>query len=153
MRCSILLFVLGLAACTKHGPATPSDSPDLSDSSPITVDMATPIDLAKPLDFTTPPDLTSGPDMAEAPDEAILTWTPPTMNTDGSPITNLGGYFVYHGTVDPITVANANKIDVGNVTTYTFLHLAPGTHYFAVSTYNTDGVESDFSMTASKVIP
>jgi hypothetical protein len=93
------------------------------------------------------------PDLAEPADEAILTWTTPTMNMDGTPLTNLAGYYVYHGIINPLTVDNSTKIDVGNVNTYTFYHLASGTHYFAVSTYNTNAEESDLSQVGTKVVP
>jgi hypothetical protein len=84
---------------------------------------------------------------------AQLSWTPPTMNEDGTPLTDLGGYFVYRGLVSPLTKANfAERIDVGNVATYTFTNLAPGTHYFSVATYTTAGVESVLSTEASKTI-
>jgi hypothetical protein len=87
------------------------------------------------------------------PNWAVLTWVAPTMNTDGTALTDLGGFFVYHGTADPITTDNATKLDVGDVTTYTFKDLDAGMHYFAVSTYNLEGVESAFSMTAEDSIP
>ncbi len=36
--------------------------------------------------------------VATSPGTATLSWTPPTQNTDGSPLTDLAGYRVYWGT-------------------------------------------------------
>jgi hypothetical protein len=79
---------------------------------------------------------------------AALSWTAPSKNTDGSALTTVTGYKVYHGT-------NPNALtDVVQVTgtSYTFNGLASGTHYFAVSTLA--GVaESAQSAIGNKVIP
>jgi hypothetical protein len=81
---------------------------------------------------------------------ATLSWSAPTQNTDGSTLTNLAGYKLYHGTsasalTDVRTVAS-------NSSTYQFTSLAAGTHYFAISAYNSDGVESSLSVAGSKSI-
>jgi Putative Ig domain len=83
---------------------------------------------------------------------ATLSWTPPTQNTDGSPLTNLAGYRVYHG-------SNASAlntvVDVNNpgITISVVDNLASGQHYFAVSAYSSSGAESDRSTIGSKLIP
>ncbi|HZX49313.1 MAG TPA: fibronectin type III domain-containing protein, partial [Nitrospirota bacterium] len=48
--------------------------------------------------------------------QAILTWDPPTTNSDGSPLTDLAGYKVYYG---PTSGNYSAVIDVANVTGYT----------------------------------
>ncbi|MFO7304801.1 MAG: putative Ig domain-containing protein [Gammaproteobacteria bacterium] len=82
---------------------------------------------------------------------ATLSWTPPTRNTDGTPLTNLAGYRIYYG-----TSANAltRQIQVANpgLSTYVISDLSRGTWYFAVRAYNTAGVESDSSNVVSKTI-
>jgi hypothetical protein len=82
---------------------------------------------------------------------ATLSWASPTQNTDGSAVANLAGYRIYHG-----TSANAldSMIQVSNpgITLYVVDSLASGTHYFAVTAYNTSGAESDRSAVASKKI-
>lgn len=80
---------------------------------------------------------------------ADLTWTAPTKNTDGSALTDLAGYKVYHGT------SQTQLTDIKSVTgtAYTFTGLASGTHYFSVTALNKSGVESAISVVASKVIP
>lgn len=57
--------------------------------------------------------------------------------------TDLAGYKVYHGTESGNYL---DEIDVGNVTTAEIYSLVKGTTYFfAVTAYNTEGVESDLS--------
>jgi Putative Ig domain len=82
---------------------------------------------------------------------ATLSWTAPTQNTDGSALTDLGGYRIYYGTSasalnQTITVSNAG------LTTYVIDSLATGTWYFAVKSLDTGGVESDLSGVVSDTI-
>lgn len=82
---------------------------------------------------------------------ATLSWTPPTQNTDGSALTNLAGFKVYHGMstgamTDVVTVPGATASG------YTFSQLAAGTHYFTVSAYTSGGAESAQSAIGSKTI-
>lgn len=81
---------------------------------------------------------------------ATLSWSPPTTNADGSPITDLAGYKIYYGTASG---NYSQSIDVGNVTTYTFSSLADGnTYYFSATAYNSSGSESALSNEASKTL-
>lgn len=82
---------------------------------------------------------------------ATLSWTPPTENTDGTPVTDLAGYHIFYGTsasamTTTITVANAAE------TSYVVGGLAPGTYYFAVVAYNSAGTDSSQSNVDSKTI-
>ena len=77
-----------------------------------------------------------------------LTWTPPTTNTDGTALTDLAGYRVYYGTSSG---SYGSPIDVGNVSTYVISNLAAGSYYFAVTAYDTAGIESNFSNEVLKV--
>ncbi len=78
---------------------------------------------------------------------ATLSWSPPTANADGSNLTDLNGYVIYIGTSpDDYT----QSIDVGNVNTYILSDLVSDiTYYFAVTSYDTSGNESDYSNQAS----
>lgn len=83
--------------------------------------------------------------------QAVLSWTPPSQNMNGSALTNLGGYRIRYGT----TATNLDQlIQVANpgLTGYTVTNLAPGTYYFAVVAYSTSGAESNLSNVTSKVI-
>jgi len=82
---------------------------------------------------------------------AVLSWTVPTTNTDGSALTDLAGYKIYYGTVSgvygaPIDAGSA----VGSPPGYTVNNLGIGTYYFAVTAYDTAGRESAFSNETSK---
>jgi len=82
---------------------------------------------------------------------ATLSWTAPTENADGTPITGLAGYHIYYGTnansmSTTVTVTDATE------TSYVVSGLAPGTYYFAVVAYNTAGADSSESNVASKTI-
>lgn len=82
---------------------------------------------------------------------AVLSWTPPTKNEDGSNLENLAGYFIYFGTKRG---KYPNKIRVNNpgVTTYVVENLSPNTYYFVSTAYNSNGIESEESNIASKTI-
>ena len=82
---------------------------------------------------------------------ATLSWTVPTENTNGTPLTNLAGYHIYYGTsagawTSTITVLDATE------TSYVVAGLAPGTYYFAVVAFNTAGDDSPQSNIGSKTI-
>lgn len=82
---------------------------------------------------------------------ATLTWTPPTLNEDGSPLTDLTGYVVYYGTAP--TVLNLSiPLNNPGLTTYVVDNLAPNTYYFTITAVNSINVESSFSNVASKII-
>jgi hypothetical protein len=88
---------------------------------------------------------------APAAGSASLSWTAPTQNTDGTPVTDLAGYHIYFGT----SVGALNSlIDVpGAATTeYEISNLSSGTYYFIVVAYNSLGFESPASNQASKTI-
>ena len=81
-----------------------------------------------------------------------LNWVAPTQNEDGSPLMDLDGYRIYWGTT-PGTYPNSVTIDNETVTTYVVDNLAPGTYEFVATSFNTSGIESDYSAPATKVVP
>jgi Putative Ig domain len=80
-----------------------------------------------------------------------LSWTPPTQNEDGSPLTNLRGFRVYYGTSSS-SLGSMVEIPNAGVTTAVVENLSPATWFFAVKAFTTEGVESSFSNIASKQI-
>lgn len=82
------------------------------------------------------------------PGNVTLSWQPPAENADGSPLIDLKGYKLHYG---PSSRAYANTIQVPNpgLTTYVVENLPSGKYYFAISTYNSAGVESSPSVEVS----
>jgi hypothetical protein len=80
-----------------------------------------------------------------------VSWSPPTQNSDGSPLINLRGYRVYYGT----TATNLNSsVTLANpgLARDVIENLAPSTWYFAMTAYNTNGLESARTGTESVVV-
>lgn len=80
---------------------------------------------------------------------AVLSWSPPTTNTDGSPV-SVTGFNIYVGT----SPSNLQAVlMVGALETTTVLNgLTPGTYFFAVTALSSTGAESSFSNIESKAI-
>lgn len=80
---------------------------------------------------------------------AVLSWSPPSTNTDGSPVT-LTGFSIYVGTspgnLKPIRMVGATE------TTAVLNGFLPGTYYFAVAAVSTTGAQSALSNIESKTI-
>jgi hypothetical protein len=94
--------------------------------------------ISVPVTFTVtlPPTTNSGTTVS-------LSWNPSTS-------TNVVGYKIYMGTTSGVYSSSSS---VGNVTTFTVTNLAFGTtYYFAVTDYDTNGLESDFSNEVSKTL-
>jgi len=83
---------------------------------------------------------------------AQLSWTPPTQNTDGTPLGDLAGFKVYRGS-SPTSFLISVTLSNRGLTSYVWDGLAAGTHYFVVTAINTASVESGFSNVAMKTIP
>jgi hypothetical protein len=80
-----------------------------------------------------------------------LSWQPPTTREDGTPLTNLAGYYIYYGRLSGIYDFEI-RIDNPGVTTYVVENLNPGMWYFVLSSYDSDGVESEYSNEISKEV-
>lgn len=88
--------------------------------------------------------------ISESEDAVDLSWTPPTKNTDGSPLTNLAGYEINYG----LTPAMELKFELQEPTLsrWTMSELTPGTWYFSIKSFNTHSTRSSPSNIAFKVI-
>jgi hypothetical protein len=77
-----------------------------------------------------------------------LTWDSPTENEDGSPLTDLQGYYVYVGqspeALLPMYFTASQSVMLGQT--------AFGPRYFAVSAVNTSGVESALTAVLSEPV-
>jgi hypothetical protein len=89
---------------------------------------------------------------AVATASATLTWSAPTQNSDGSPLTDLAGYKVYWGTSSHNYSSTATLNNPG-LATYVVGGLAStNTYYFAITAVNSEGTESSPSNEATKTI-
>jgi hypothetical protein len=91
------------------------------------------------------------PPASPATGTATLSWTEPTENTNGTSLTNLAGYHIYYGISEGVWTSTITVLDATE-TSYVVSGLAPGTYYFAVVAFNTDGDDSPESNVASKTI-
>jgi hypothetical protein len=82
---------------------------------------------------------------------ASLSWTPVTQNTDGTPATELAGYQIHYGTSPAALDSNIVEADATQ-TSYVVTDLTPGTWYFAVAAYASDGTTGVMSNVAAKTI-
>jgi hypothetical protein len=81
---------------------------------------------------------------------AALAWTPPTTNTDNSPLTNLASYKVYVGS--SATTLAEKQLIAAPASTASVTGLATGTWFFAVTAVSATGKESAKSNVGQKTI-
>ena len=82
---------------------------------------------------------------------ALVTWSAPQVNDDGSMLTDLTGFNIYYGQ-DP---ANLNQVVQLVCTTCVWQkvsNLGQGTWYFEVRAYNSVGLEGEASPMVNKTI-
>lgn len=87
---------------------------------------------------------------AQTVGSAQLNWTPPTANTDGTPLKDLAGYDVLYGATCS-TLGQTLTLNNSSLTGYV-VPLAPGSYCFAVEAFNVAGTRSDPSNTAQKTV-
>jgi hypothetical protein len=82
---------------------------------------------------------------------ALLSWEPPTQNTDGSLLEDLAGYKIYYGT-SPGVYSQTIVLDDKTLTSYLVENLGPAQWYFKMTAYNELGLESVDTEELSKTI-
>jgi hypothetical protein len=79
-----------------------------------------------------------------------ITWSPPTRNDDGTPLTDLAAYRIHVGT---ISRSYHQQVDVSDpAATRHFLELQPGEYYIAMTALDAEGNESALSNEVRKVV-
>jgi hypothetical protein len=73
-----------------------------------------------------------------------LSWAAPTTREDGTPLTDLAGYYIRYGRMSKIYDEEI-KIENPGIVTYVVESLHPGKWYFVASAYDSSGQESDLS--------
>jgi len=81
---------------------------------------------------------------------ATLTWSAPTENTNGTALTDLAGYTIRYGNAADALTTSINV--PASTTSFEVSNLAPGTYYFEVIAYASDGTQSSPSNVGSKTI-
>lgn len=88
---------------------------------------------------------------AMASGSATLSWTAPTVNVDGTAVSNLAGYKILYGN-SASNLTQVIQVTSPAVLSYVVSNLAPGTWYFSVEAYTTAGVSSQLSAVGSATI-
>ena len=138
-------LALALAGCGgdesgSSGIGTTTGSTSTTSSTPpSTVADASPATTTTSSGSTTTPPATS-----TAASSVTLGWVAPTQNSNGSPITDLAGYKIHYGTASEnytqvVSLANPS------LSRYVVDSLPSGTYYFAITAYNSQGLESALS--------
>jgi len=80
-----------------------------------------------------------------------LAWTPPTVNDDGSTLTDLSGYKIHYGTESG---NYSQSVDVANpgLTRYELSSLPKGQIFIAMTAVNAAGAQSEFSPEVSVTV-
>jgi hypothetical protein len=124
----------GIGAASGTSTTGSSTPPTVADGAPTTTTSG-----SSPTTTTAPP---SSP--AASSSSVTLGWVAPTQNSNGTPITNLAGYKIHYGTTsqDYTQVVALNNPSLSR---YVVDSLPSGTYFFAITAYNSQGVESALS--------
>jgi hypothetical protein len=82
---------------------------------------------------------------------ASLSWTAPTQNSDGTPLTDLASYRIAYGR-SSTDLGQTVELADPSLKAYTVESLSTGQWFFAVYAVNAAGIQSDISNVASKTI-
>jgi hypothetical protein len=85
--------------------------------------------------------------------QATLSWNAPVARTDGTALSmaEIGGYTIHYGT-NQTNLSNSVNVADPYTTQGTINNLTPGTYYFAVMAYDTEGNQSQLSGVISTTI-
>ena len=86
---------------------------------------------------------------ASAKGTTTLSWTPPTMNEDGTPL-KLTGYRIYWG-LQKDNLTNSVTLDNPGLTRYVVEQLTPATWYFVATALSSDGESEPSNVIAMQV--
>lgn len=75
-------------------------------------------------------------------DKFTVSWTPPTLNDDGTALTNLKGFDVYYATSPTVGPVMIDVPNAGATSQVVGPGLAPGSYYVQVDAYSTNGILS-----------
>jgi Fibronectin type III domain len=159
VACLIGSLAIALAGCGADGSAAAAGTTTTSNTSNTSAGSTTSTTATGTADETskgggstttsTPP--TAPPPKAATTTSVTLGWVPPTRNNDGSLITNLAGYKIHYGTASSEYTQTIALQNAG-LTRYVVDNLPSGTYYFAITAYNSQGIESPLSGEVSTIV-
>jgi len=82
---------------------------------------------------------------------ALLSWTPPIQNTDGSSLTDLAGYKIRYGT-SPGNYSETITLNNPGLSSYLVENLFSADWFFVMTSINSSGIESGNSREVGKTI-
>jgi fibronectin type III domain protein len=88
--------------------------------------------------------------VASAKGATTLSWQPPTMNDDGTPL-KLKGYRIYWGLTEG-NLSQSVTLDNPGLTRYVVEQLTPATWYFAATALSADGESEPSNVVAMKIL-
>lgn len=74
----------------------------------------------------------------------LISWTPPTLNNDGTPLQDLTGYRLYYGTVSG-QYTETVTINSPGVSSHLLDDITTGTYYLVMTSVNSKNIESVYS--------
>ena len=80
-----------------------------------------------------------------------LSWEAPTENTDGTPVSDLAGFYIYYGT-DAENLTSKITVNSASATSYVVKGLESGAYYFTVVAVNAAGLSSGKSNLANDTV-
>jgi hypothetical protein len=88
--------------------------------------------------------------VASAKGATTLSWQPPTMNDDGSPL-RLKGYRIYWGLTED-NLSHSVTLDNPGLTRYIVEQLTPATWYFVATALSAEGESEPSNVVAMKIL-
>jgi hypothetical protein len=82
---------------------------------------------------------------------ATLSWTAPTLNTNGTALTDLAGYTIYYGS-SANSLTEILQVADPSATSHVVGNLVSGTYYFSIAAYGTNGLQSSEASPVSKTV-
>ena len=147
--CSLLLASGLLAGCNDPSTTSAADAATGTTSATDSISSSTTSSVASSSPTSTGSGSTSTPPPAAK--SIDVTWTAPTVNTNGSALTDLAGYTIYYGT-SPTSLTRSVTVPNAGATDQVVQGLNGGTWYFAVKAYTSAGLESSYSTVISRTI-
>ncbi len=139
-----------LAGCPSNG-SSPTSGTSAATSKSSSGGTATTLSMT-PWGGTSSSSTTTSPPPPPAPTKSVtLSWVAPTLNTNGTILNDLAGYYVNYGT-SATALAHSVTVTGARSTTTTIGNLSSGTYYFSVTAYSSAGTESAPSRTVSTTI-